>query len=80
MTTTIEDVLTFWFGDAPATNEGEFGVKMRRWYLGGEDEDAAIRERFGDAIERALAGGLDAWADAGFPVEEIVVDLHSRDV
>ena len=42
MTTPIDDVLTFWFGSAPATNASEFGVKMKRWYLGGEGEDAAI--------------------------------------
>jgi uncharacterized protein (DUF924 family) len=63
VTTTIDDVLTFWFGSAPATNASEFGVKMKRWYLGGEGEDAAIRERFAEAIEQALDGGLDAWAE-----------------
>ena len=63
MTATIDGILAFWFGSAPATNAGEFGVKMRRWYLGGEDEDAAIRERFAEAIEQALSGGLDAWAE-----------------
>jgi uncharacterized protein (DUF924 family) len=63
MTTTIDDVLTFWFGSAPATNEAEFGAKMKRWYLGGEDEDAAIRDRFAQAIQQALAGHLDAWAE-----------------
>jgi uncharacterized protein (DUF924 family) len=36
---------------------------MRRWYLGGEAEDAVMRERFAEAIEQALAGGLDAWAE-----------------
>jgi uncharacterized protein (DUF924 family) len=63
MMTTVDDVLTFWFGNAPATNATEFGARMRRWYLGGEDEDAAIRARFAWAIEQALAGELDAWAD-----------------
>src|SRR5262245_11420338 len=63
MAASIDDVLTFWFGGAPATNASEFGVKMRRWYLGGEAEDAAIRERFAGAIEQALAGTRDAWAE-----------------
>jgi rhodanese-related sulfurtransferase len=28
----------------------------------------------GFTVVRPLAGGLDAWADAGFPVEEIVIE------
>jgi rhodanese-related sulfurtransferase len=30
----------------------------------------------GFTVVRPLAGGLDAWADAGFPVEEIVVEVN----
>jgi len=63
MNTTIDDVLRFWFGPAAATNADEFGAKMRRWYLGDADEDAAIQSRFAAAIEQALAGGLDGWAE-----------------
>jgi uncharacterized protein (DUF924 family) len=59
---TVDDVLGFWFRPAPATNADEFGVKMKRWYRGGDAEDAAIRERFADTVERALAGRLDGWA------------------
>jgi uncharacterized protein (DUF924 family) len=57
-----DDVLVFWFGDAPAADEAELLVKMRRWYRGGEAEDAAIRARFARAIELAIAGELDTWA------------------
>ena len=60
---TIDDVLAFWFGTAPAANAAEFGERMKRWYRGGPAEDAVIRERFAGTIERALAGELDAWAD-----------------
>jgi rhodanese-related sulfurtransferase len=28
----------------------------------------------GFTVVRPLAGGLDAWADAGYPVEEIVFE------
>ena len=59
---TIDDVLRFWFGEATSTNAAEFGAKMKRWYRGGDAEDAAIRERFTETIECALAGELDAWA------------------
>lgn len=82
MTTTIDDVLTFWFGSAPAANEAEFGAKMKRWYLGGEDEDAAIRDRFAQAIEQALAGHLDAWAETprGRLALVILLDQLTRSV
>src|SRR6185503_18339542 len=60
---TIDDVLRFWFGNATSTNAAELAAKVKRWYRGGEAEDAAIRERFADTIERALAGELEAWAE-----------------
>jgi uncharacterized protein (DUF924 family) len=60
---TAEDVLRFWFGDAPAKDATELGAKMKRWYRGGDAEDAAIRERFADTVERALAGDLDGWPE-----------------
>jgi len=77
---TIDDVLTFWFGTAPATDSAGFGARMRRWYLGGEAEDAAIRERFAATIERALAGELDAWADTprGGVALVLVLDQMTR--
>ena len=28
----------------------------------------------GYMVVRPLAGGLDAWADAGYPLEEIIVE------
>jgi uncharacterized protein (DUF924 family) len=57
----IEDVLGFWFGKEPAADAAELGVKVKRWYAGGPDEDEAIRARFADTVERALAGELDSW-------------------
>ena len=82
MTATIDDVLTFWFGNAPATNADEFGAKMKRWYLGGEVEDAAIRARFAGTIEQALAGELDAWAETprGRLALVILLDQMTRSV
>jgi uncharacterized protein (DUF924 family) len=57
----IDDVLAFWFGE-PATTAEEHGRKMRRWFMGGPEFDAEIRERFAPLVERALAGELDDWA------------------
>lgn len=59
--TTVEDVLGFWFGAAPAANAAELGVKFKRWYMGGPDEDTAIRARFAETVEQALAGELHGW-------------------
>ena len=79
---TIDDVLTFWFGTAPAADAAGFGARMQRWYLGGPAEDVAIRERFADTIERALAGELDGWADTprGGVALILVLDQMTRSV
>ena len=82
MATTIDEVLRFWFGDTPATNRDEFAVKVKRWYLAGEAEDAAIRARFADTIEQALAGELNTWADTprGRLALVILLDQMTRSV
>lgn len=62
MTTTIDEVIDFWFGE-PAHDEDAVLAKVRRWFGGGDDVDRELRERFGAAVEAALAGALDGWAD-----------------
>src|SRR6185436_17579858 len=54
-------VLEFWFG-TPATTEAELMEKFRRWFAGGAAMDAEVKARFGQTVEAALAGKLDAWA------------------
>ena len=58
---TPQDVLDFWFG-APGSPEA--GKPRREWFVKKDEFDAVIRERFGAAIDQALAGGLREW-DAG---------------
>src|SRR5262249_48260716 len=56
------EVLDYWFGDAvrdPAFAEAREGF----WFGASEETDAAIRERFGPAIEAAARGELAHWAD-----------------
>jgi uncharacterized protein (DUF924 family) len=48
-------VLHFWFGEADAVDA--------RWFKRDAGFDAAIAQRFGPAVEAALRGELDAWAD-----------------
>ncbi len=55
------EVLDFWFG---APGSPEHGRVRDAWFRKDADFDASIRERFGDAIETALAGGLQDWAQA----------------
>ena len=76
----IDEVLSFWFGDAPCASEAELLAKMKRWYRGGEVEDVAIRERFADTIARAIAGELDGWTETprGRVALIVVLDQMTR--
>ena len=47
-------ILVFWFGPAPH-------AERREWFHKDPAFDATIRARFGDAIDRALAGGFGEW-------------------
>ncbi|HWU51998.1 MAG TPA: DUF924 family protein, partial [Tahibacter sp.] len=59
---TPQDVLDFWFG-APGSPEA--GKPRREWFVKKDEFDAVIRDRFGAAIEQALAGGLREWDAQG---------------
>jgi uncharacterized protein (DUF924 family) len=59
---TPQDVLDFWF--LPASNEG-YGKPRDEWFRKDPRFDAAIADRFGPAIARALAGGLRDWDREG---------------
>lgn len=58
----IDEVLRFWFGDAPPTTTEQHRGQMKRWFMGGPALDGEIRDRFGPLVERALRGELDGWA------------------
>ena len=60
---TANDVLDYWFGE-PARTEPELMQKISRWFTGGPALDREVNERFGDAIDDAIAGQLDDWAGA----------------
>lgn len=53
-------VLDYWFGDSLALG---WPVVPRKplWFGSNPDTDATIRERFGDLVGQALAGGLTGW-------------------
>src|SRR4051812_25203856 len=56
-----DEILEFWFG-AGAQDAAAAGSNMRRWFMGGEEMDRAIRDRFGGLVDRALRGELDDWS------------------
>lgn len=60
-TSQADAVLDFWFG---APGGAEFGTARKAWFRKDAAFDAAVRERFGALVERALRGELEAWADA----------------
>ena len=59
---TAQDVLDFWF--LPAGDPG-YGQQRAEWFRKDDGFDAAIRVRFGDLIEQAVAGGLREWDAQG---------------
>lgn len=59
---TSQEVLDFWF--LPPSAEG-YGKPRDEWFHKDARFDAAIAERFGGAIDRALAGGLREWDGEG---------------
>ena len=72
MPSTPADVLDFWFdSDSEAL-----------WYERNDAFDAAIGRRFGDTLEAALRGDLDAWTETpeGWLALLIVRDQFSRNL
>lgn len=69
---TPEDVLEFWFDDAA----------QARWFERDDAFDASIRERFADALDAAMDGRLDPWAQTpdGWLALLIVRDQFSRNL
>lgn len=65
------DVLDFWWLAGPD-----------KWYAGGADFDAACRERFGELLEHAAAGGLEDWEQTPYGALAllIVLDQLSRNI
>ncbi|MFN3823815.1 MAG: DUF924 family protein [Pseudorhodobacter sp.] len=66
------EVLDFWLGE----------IGPDRWYAGGEEIDATIRDRFGDLWQAAQDGGLDHWIDgpAGTLAFLVITDQFSRNI
>jgi uncharacterized protein (DUF924 family) len=59
---TPQEVSDFWFGAPGSALDGQ---ARREWFVKDDAFDTLIRERFGAAIDAAIAGGLRAWDAAG---------------
>jgi uncharacterized protein (DUF924 family) len=70
-----DDILEFWFGPAP---HAERSV----WFRRDAAFDAAIRDRFGDAIETAIGGGFADWEATapGALARVLLLDQFTRNV
>lgn len=60
---TPEEVLDFWLGDAAQSPQAAAG-RVAFWFGVDPAVDAAVRRRFGGLPAEAVAGALDAWAQA----------------
>lgn len=58
-----QDVLSWWFGEA-TTAKAIADEKAGLWFGYKPEQDAEARERFGEQVEQALAGGLAEWAES----------------
>lgn len=75
------DVLTFWFGDALAS-DWPAQDRSALWFGGGAALDATITQRFGPLVDTALDGGLVDWENP-LPARlalVIVLDQFTRNV
>lgn len=70
-------VIDFWFG---APGSPEHGRPRKVWFQKDDAFDAAIRERFGPLVERALRGELADWAATpdGALAEILLLDQFTR--
>jgi uncharacterized protein (DUF924 family) len=68
-----QQILEFWFGPTPHVARDE-------WFRKDPAFDAVIRERFGDAVATALAGGFGDWSAAaeGALARVLLLDQFTR--
>jgi uncharacterized protein (DUF924 family) len=81
MDTSIETILSFWFGPL---NEHGYAAEERNklWFQSSPETDATIREHFGALINQARRSELDAWAESahGRLALIILLDQFTRNI
>ncbi|MFZ6046003.1 DUF924 family protein [Pseudomonas sp. CR3202] len=56
-----QPLLDWWFGPEASASQTA-AARQRLWFGKKDSQDAEARERFGELVEQALAGGLGDWA------------------
>ncbi len=81
MTETIDEILTFWFGQLDDTGMSD-AAHCALWFTANEDMDTQIRDRFGHLVASAIAGGLTEWTelDSGLIALIVLLDQMSRNI
>jgi uncharacterized protein (DUF924 family) len=76
-----EDVLEFWFGELDSDGLPDPSVS-RRWFRNEPAFDDEIRERFGEAVQAAVAGHMESWANRprGRVALIILLDQFTRNI
>lgn len=81
MSEEIEAIHSFWFGPL---DEAGLSASDRNalWFRATPATDEACRERFGDLVERAIAGDLGEWAagDRGLIALVLLLDQFTRNI
>ena len=72
-------ILDFWFG---RPGSPERATASEKWFRKDPAFDAAIRERFGDAVTIAVAGGFGEWCSAadGALARVLLLDQFTRNI
>ena len=71
-----DEILDFWFGPPGAPG---FGEARAEWFRKDPAFDAGLRERFGTAVESALAGAFAEWTDPrGALARLLLLDQFTR--
>jgi uncharacterized protein (DUF924 family) len=73
-----KQVLDFWFGPA---GSADYGRMRKEWFRKDLAFDAEIRDRFGAAVETALAGGFADWtAPRAALARVLLLDQFTRNI
>ena len=73
-----QEILDFWFASETSAERGE---PRTMWFRKDAEVDQSIRERFGGAVETALAGGFADWATArGALARVLLLDQFTRNI
>ncbi len=76
-----DDVLNYWFGEI-AEDDTVSAEKKSLWFTKRDETDEEIRRRFGQDVERALAGKLHGWrkTPAGTLALVLLLDQFTRNI